>query len=196
MSKVQEYLRKKEIEKRDLPKVWIVKSTREGVSDLMERQISDIKLGYSWIMRGSSREKETLDRYFILENGFPNKFDLVRGESSTTEDGHGSGMGDLWSWTYFISLSKEEALKWRESEITRIKEKYQPKFEIGGIDLQKILEFVESTPHKSDCNSFQKNPPNLAWIHGDYLQCNCGRDFTIEKLKSLDTLNEKPFMYP
>ena len=82
----------------------------------MERQISDIKFGYSWIMRGSSREKETLDRYFILENGFPNKFDLVRGESSTTEDGHGSGMGDLWSWTYFISLSKEEALKWRESD--------------------------------------------------------------------------------
>lgn len=128
MSKVQEYLRKKEIENRGLPKVWVVKSTREGVSGLMERQISDIKFGHSWIMRGSSREKETLDRYFILENGFPNEFDLVRGESSTTEDGYGSGMGDLWSWTYFISLSREEALKWRVSEIARIEEKYQPKF--------------------------------------------------------------------
>lgn len=191
MSKMQEYLRKKEIEKLGLPKVWIVKSTREGVSDIMERQISDIKFGHSW--RKSSGEKKTLDRYFILEDEFPNSFDLVHGENSTTEDGYGSGMGDLWSWTYFISLSKEESLRWRVSEIARIEEKYQPKFEIGGIDLQKILEFVESTPHKSDCNSFQRNPPNLAWIHGDYLQCDCGREFTIDKLKSLDSLDDKPY---
>lgn len=183
MSKVQE------IGNQGLPKVWVVKSTREGVSEPMERQVVELYHNYTTQQVGFGKV-QNLGKY-ILDGDFPREIYIVEGETSTQEDGYGSGMGDLWSWTYFVSLSKEEALKWRVSEISRIEEKYQPKFEIGEIDLQKILEFVESTSHNRNCGSFERNPPNLAWVYGEYLKCDCGRDFTIEKLKSLNPLDSK-----
>lgn len=119
MSKVQEYLKNKKIQELGLPKLYIVKSSREGVEQPVERQV--VEIVESVALRGE--EKLPIDRY-KLEGSYPYEVDILRGDISTNERGSGSGFGDLWQWTYFSSFSKEESDKYYQEELTRVENKY------------------------------------------------------------------------
>lgn len=120
MSKVQEYLKNKKIQKIGLPKLYIVKSTREGVDKPVERQVVEI------IENVSFRGKERIpnDRY-KLEGEYPYEVDILRGETSSKDDGYGTGFGDLWCWTYFSSFSLEESEKHYQQELDRVKKYFK-----------------------------------------------------------------------
>lgn len=120
MSKVQEYLKNKRIKELGLPMLYIVKSTRDGVNEPIERQVVDIKEGVAF--RGS--EKLIYDRYILDEKSYPYEVDILRGNSSSKDDGYASGCGDLWVWSYFSSFDKEEAYKYYDEECLRVKNKY------------------------------------------------------------------------
>jgi hypothetical protein len=120
MSKVQEYLKNKKIQEIGLPKLYIVKSSPEGVKKPVERQVVEIIENVAF--RGD--ERLPIDRY-KLENEYPYEVDILRGENSTKEDGYGSGIGDLWGWSYFSSFSKEDADTYYYSELDRVQKKYK-----------------------------------------------------------------------
>lgn len=119
MSRVQEYLKIRKIQEMGLPKLYVVKSSPKGVEMPIERQVVEIVKGVEF--RGEKRL--IVDRY-KLENEYPYEVDIVRGESSTQKDGYGSGIGDLWDWSYFSTFSKEESYKYYDLELTRVKERY------------------------------------------------------------------------
>jgi hypothetical protein len=119
MSKVQEYLKKKKIQESGLPKLYVVKSSPEGVEKPVERQVIEIIENVAF--RG--KERLPIDRY-KLEGGYPYDVDILRGEISSKDDGYGTGFGDLWSWSYFSSFSKTDIEKYYEEELLRVKNKY------------------------------------------------------------------------
>ena len=57
-------------------------------------------------------------------NQYPGEVDIKTGETSMIEHGYGSGFGDLWSWSYFFTLSKDEAESYRNVELKRVSDKY------------------------------------------------------------------------
>jgi hypothetical protein len=120
MSKVQEYLKNKKTQEMELPKLYIVKSSPEGVKKPVERQVVEIIENVAF--RGD--EMLPIDRY-RLEKEYPYEVDILRGENSTKEDGYGSGIGDLWGWSYFSSFSKEDTERYYCSEVNRVQEKYK-----------------------------------------------------------------------
>jgi len=111
MSKVQEYLKRKKIEQLGLPKLYIVKSSPESVEIPVERQVVNIVENVAF-------------RRYELEGSYPYQVDVLRGETSSRDDGYGSGFGDLWGWTYFSSFSKEEIEKYYEAELLRVHKTY------------------------------------------------------------------------
>lgn len=119
MGKVQEYLREKKIIELGLPKLYIVKSTKNGVENIIEHQVVEIIENVSYL----GNERTPSDRY-KLEDSFPYEVDILRGETSKKCDGYGTGFGDLWEWSYFCSLSLDETQKYLEEETERIKNKY------------------------------------------------------------------------
>jgi hypothetical protein len=124
MGKVQDYLEKKRIEKLGLPKIWIVRSDRNGVDLLLEDQVVVIVKNISAIYDG--KKKTMMDRYKI-KNSFPYDIDIEVGHTSAMESGYGTGEGDLWAWSYFSSLSKLEAEEYYDKELVRVNEKYLSK---------------------------------------------------------------------
>ena len=120
MSKVQEYLKKKKIQELGLPKLYLVKSSPEGVEKPVERQVVEIIENVAF--RG--KERLPIDRYKLDDCGFPYEVDIIRDEISTKDDGYGSGFGDLWSWSYFSSLSKDDIERYYQEETERIENKY------------------------------------------------------------------------
>ena len=119
MSKVQEYLKKKKIQELGLPKLYVVKSSPNGVEKPVERQVVEIIENVAF--RG--KERLPIDRY-KLEGGYPYEVDILRGETSSKDDGYGTGFGDLWAWSYFSSFSKDDIEKYYEEELLRIQNKY------------------------------------------------------------------------
>ena len=120
MTKTQEYLRIKRIRELGLPKLYVVKSSPEGVEKITERQVVDIIENVAF--RG--KERLPIDRYKLDDCGFPYEVDIIRDEISTKDDGYGSGFGDLWSWSYFSSLSKDDIERYYQEETERIENKY------------------------------------------------------------------------
>jgi hypothetical protein len=121
MPKVQEYLKQKKIQKLGLPKLYVIKSSPEGVENPIERQVIEIIEGVGF--RIQDKEKLPIDRY-KLDGSYPYEVDIVRGETSTQDSGYGSGFGDLWGWTYYSSFSKEDADSYYLIELERVKTKY------------------------------------------------------------------------
>lgn len=119
MSKVQEYLKRKKIQELGLPKLYVVKSSPEGVEKPIERQVVEIIENISF--RGN--ERFPIDRYKLNDN-YPYEVDILRGETSVKEDGYGTGFGDLWCWSYFCSFSKIEIENYYEEELLRVQNKY------------------------------------------------------------------------
>jgi hypothetical protein len=113
MGKVQEYLEKKRIEKEGLPKMWVVHSTRKGVKEPVERQVTRLIHGSQSV------------GYVLKTKVYPFEIIIKHGDTSYVDKGYNSGFGDSWCWTYFSSLSKEEATEWYEAETKRVRYKYQ-----------------------------------------------------------------------
>lgn len=121
MSKVQEYLKKKRMQELGLPKIYVVKSSREGVKKPVERQVEQIIENIGW----KGKERVPINRYKLEGDNGPYEVDIPIGEDSNKEDGYGSGFGDLWGWTYFSSFSKTDADEYYEKELERVKNKYK-----------------------------------------------------------------------
>ena len=119
MTKVQEYLKKKKIQELGLPKLYVVKSSPNGVEKPVERPVVEIIENIAF--RG--KERLPIDRY-KLEGCYPYEVDILRGEISSKDDGYGTGFGDLWSWSYFSSFSKDDIEKYYEEELLRVQNKY------------------------------------------------------------------------
>lgn len=130
MSKVQEYLKRKEREKLNLPTMYVVRSSRKGVGKPEEKPVIEIKIDASWSFsrkKDGSEEKVSLTKY-SMEGDFPHEIFIPVGQKSSKEEGYGSGFGDLWSWTYFCTLSKDEAFEYYKEESKRVQEKYFKEF--------------------------------------------------------------------
>lgn len=113
MSKLKDYLEQKRISQLGLPKIYVVKSTRDGVNQPLECQVVNVEVLSDF----------NIVRYHI-KDCFPYQIDIKDGELFAIEEGYGSGFGDLWAWTYFCSPSLEEANNFFEQETERVKEKY------------------------------------------------------------------------
>ena len=110
MNRVELYKRNKRIKEMGFPKMYVVHSCRNGVDKPVEYQVTDIEIN-----ENSSKYK--IDHY-------PYEVIIEYKESSVIDEGYGTGIGDLWDWTYFCSLSKEDADKWYDCELKRVIDKY------------------------------------------------------------------------
>lgn len=121
MSRVQEYLKRRKIEELGLPKIWVVKSERTGVSTPCELQVVEIVEGVAW--RIDREERIRTDRYKVEHS--PYEIDIEYSKKSTSIHGYGTGLGDLWGWTYYCTFSKEDANIYYVNEISRVSKKYE-----------------------------------------------------------------------
>jgi len=123
MSKLKEYLEQKRIRELELPKLYVVKSTKEGVEKPMEMQVIQIKknVGISHTQEG----KVSIHRYFV--NNSPFEIDILEGKTNAIDMQYGSGCGDLWGYTYFSSLLPNEADEFYDKELERVNQKYKTK---------------------------------------------------------------------
>ena len=119
MTRLEEYFERKRIMDLALPKLYIVKSTRCGVEQPVEKQVIEIKNGGIRL----SPTKKQIYRYII--EGSPYEVEIVDGETYNMNEGYGTGFGDLWEWSYYSSFSKEDADAYYLEELERIKEKYK-----------------------------------------------------------------------
>ncbi len=127
MSKVQEYLRKKKIKELGLPMMYVVKSTPDGVGKPVERQVVEIKPNYNFVTYSDG--KMVLLSKYVMEDDFPYEIDIEENNISASNSGYGSGFGDLWGWTYYCTLSKEDAEQYYINEWERVKDKYYYKID-------------------------------------------------------------------
>ena len=117
---MDDYKHNKEIEKPDLPLMYVVKSTPKGV-ERFERQIIEINKG-RLIKRSNNTEWKESFRYKFNEP--PYEIELTDDETSSIIDGFGSGFGDLWEWSFYCTLSKEDADQYAKMELQRVTEYY------------------------------------------------------------------------
>jgi hypothetical protein len=103
MTKLEEYFKNKRIKELGLPKIYIVKSDREGVYEPIENQVVDIKNGVS--IDCSTKLKK--NRY-LIENK-PYEIDIEENKNSCLIEGYGTGFCDLLEWSYYCSFSKDDA---------------------------------------------------------------------------------------
>jgi len=122
MSKVDDYKKKKMIEELMLPKLWVVHSDRDGVSMPRELQVISI-IHEAGIRYYDNNVKVRLKKYKFDES--PYELDIEDGQTRGTSIGYGTGEGDIWSWTWFFSLTAEDALDFYKEECKRVTEKYK-----------------------------------------------------------------------
>lgn len=133
--RVQEYKRQKTIKENRLPLMYIVFSDRKGVSEVRVKQVTELKKANRKGWRSSGEEftisdyklepvTEDVKQYPPIKNDYPYEVGIVDGEISYEDRGISSGFGDLWQWTYYCSLDKEDVEKYREKEIEIINKKY------------------------------------------------------------------------
>lgn len=120
----EDYLRKKGLlPPKPFGTMFSFESTRKGVSEIKEALIWDIKQVTSRYKDGNNEWAEYIVDHYKL-NESPYNPCIRRGETVGSKEGHGSGFGDLWAWTWFSSLDKSELEKARQKEIQRIAKKY------------------------------------------------------------------------
>ena len=126
LTKTQEYLKRKKLKELNLPtSIYMVYSSPEGVNKTIEIEIIDVIEieinSYITSFNRTSWEKETNKKY-ILKNYY--EVIIPKNKTSYTDMASGSGFGDLWGYTRFYSLSKEECEKYYEEEVKRVDRKY------------------------------------------------------------------------
>jgi DNA-directed RNA polymerase subunit H (RpoH/RPB5) len=123
MGKVQDYLKQKKIQELGLPKMYIVKSDRTGIDSPIEVQVNDIKENLIQKRYFDNKWEEIPYKKYIFDQ-YPYEIDIELDKISNVETGYSTGFGDLWEWSYFCTLSKEEADKYYIEEFERVKNKY------------------------------------------------------------------------
>lgn len=111
-------------------KMYVVESNREGVKEPVEREIINKSMGGTRCSKGVGDEKlvkKDLYKYELDKTQFPYDVNIVEGATSDRIIGRGTGWGDLWSWTYFYSTDKQEALDYFYVESNRVFQKYLTK---------------------------------------------------------------------
>lgn len=157
MSRVEEYKKKKFIEQLMLPKLWVIRSDREGVS--MPRQLQVISIEeISERTNGFVRTK--VKRYKFDEAPFD--IDIEEGRDNGMNQGYGSGFGDLWCWTWFCTFSEEEALNFYRMESTRIEETYLKHKESKATLPADVMEFLWGVDNCTDPYSANYIGPRLS----------------------------------
>ena len=148
MSKVQEYLKLKRIKEQGLPVMYIVHSSPEEVKEPYQVQVEEIIKGtHPSLTYGENNEiisEKTYDKYILLHDGFPKE--ILIAETSNQVSGYGSGFGNLWGWTLFCTLSKDEADEYYKKELQRVSEKYLERktpLELILSELEKRLSILE-----------------------------------------------------
>ena len=119
----EEYLQNKGVLPPDLGVMYIVFSTRAGVTmktiDIWEVKEDGILTRY----KDDTEEQTTTKKYTFKEAPFeliiPD--DMPYGE----DHGYGTGSGDLWGHSYFGTLDKEVATRILQDESNRVRNKYQ-----------------------------------------------------------------------
>ena len=126
MTKVGEYLEKKPLLRLELPKMYVVESGRTGVELPVERQIIEIierNMSRTYYSGNKPREVNILE-YILDDKTYPYDIEIEEGKIFASENGFASGVGDLWVWTYYSTLSLEDAREYYEKELERVTEKY------------------------------------------------------------------------
>jgi hypothetical protein len=118
----REYLQKKGEIPPDLGVLHVVNSTRAGVT-LTEEPIWDVK---------PVKTTRFVDDQSVVVEGkkyslksAPYEITIFDDMKYAQEDGYGTGVGDLWSHSYFATLDKSVAAKLFEDEKLRVSVKYQ-----------------------------------------------------------------------
>lgn len=106
----------------ELPKLYVVKSTRDGVNPPVELQVKNIKYNAVFRITNNGQDEIPIDRYILDKEPF--EVDIQRNYIESIEEQYATGIGDLWSYTYYSSFSKEDADNFYEKESIRIKTKY------------------------------------------------------------------------
>ncbi len=128
MTKLEEYKVMKNAKEKNYPILYIVKSTRYGVEVIKERQVIDIK--YKVIRQlyffspSGTKEEGDINRYILDDKEYPYEFDIAENKTYNINEGYGSGTGDLWSWTYYGTFNKEDAINYVLMERQRINLNY------------------------------------------------------------------------
>lgn len=116
----EDYLRKKgRLPKEPLGTIYTFTSDRKGVKEIVEHLI--------WEKRISSYRIDGENRIPIIEykvKESPYLCEIIEGGIVGSNEGHGSGFGDLWSWTQFCSLDRNSLEIERGKEAIRIQKKY------------------------------------------------------------------------
>lgn len=108
--------------------MWIVKSTRTGVTmyELPVWEIRDssfVRQSFDPI-KGKATEPKVVNQKTYILNDSPYDVAIEEGKTHGEQHGHGTGFGDLWSWSYFGSFDKEVAQKFYEEETLRVQMTY------------------------------------------------------------------------
>ena len=121
---LEEYLREKgRLPKENLGTMYFFESNRKGVSKIKEILIWNIKDGSGSRTNGDGvYEKHILKHYSFDQSPYDATF--WPGDIVAENQGWGSGVGDLWGWTHFVSLDKKALEKKRRQERFRILKKY------------------------------------------------------------------------
>lgn len=123
----EDYLRKKgRLPRQNYGTMFTFMSTREnGPGEIKEVLIWDIHTmtgGIRWTSKDGERMAEDITYYTFKES--PYKSSIRASEKVGQDIGSGSGFGDLWSWTRFISLSKDDLQEAWDKELIRYEDKY------------------------------------------------------------------------
>lgn len=121
MGIVQDYLNSKKTAHQP---VWVVKSTRDGVSLPIERKVYEIRPIKRTVFGNDWSRVENGECLRLDGAGFPYEVDMWNCKNSGSDSGYGSGLGDLWVWTYTTFKSKFSALRYYKEEGIRVKNKY------------------------------------------------------------------------
>src|ERR1035437_2005065 len=99
-----DYLRKKgELPIEDLGVIYTFKSDRKGVSEIKESLVYEKNTS----PRGRQLLNHELSVVTFKLKESPFEVNMRGNEVVSTYEGHGSGCGDLWEWTYFASLVRK-----------------------------------------------------------------------------------------
>jgi hypothetical protein len=101
-------------------------SSRENgpgdITEVLIWNICTITDGVRWTSKTGERMSEDVTHYTFNEAPYSGS---IRASEKVGEIvGSGSGFGDLWSWTRFISLSKDDLQEAWDKELIRYEDKY------------------------------------------------------------------------
>jgi hypothetical protein len=106
--------------------LWVIKSTRSAVV-MYETPVWEIKKNFGEIIdydEEGNEEKSTTYHRYNLGSVAPYEIDINVDTNTGEEHGYGTGVGDLWGWSYFVTPDKSLAQKLYDDEKLRVQTKY------------------------------------------------------------------------